>query len=84
MNMTNIILTDISAGITQLKNDPMGVIEEADGAPVAILNRNKPAFYAVPCALFESMMEQIEDMQLNILADDAKNDETVEVNIDDL
>lgn len=84
MRMTNIILTDVSAGITQLKADPMGVIEEADGAPVAILNRNKPAFYAVPCDLFESMMEQLEDMELNALADAAINDETVEINLDDL
>ncbi|MET2951309.1 type II toxin-antitoxin system Phd/YefM family antitoxin [Vibrio owensii] len=82
--MTNTILTDVSAGITQLKNDPMGVIEEADGAPVAILNRNKPAFYAVPCALFESMMEQLEDNQLNALADAAKHDETIEVKLDEL
>ena len=84
MSAINNILTDVSAGITQLKSDPMGVIAEADGAPVAILNRNKPAFYAVPCALFESMMEQLEDMELNSLADSAADDETVKVNLGDL
>lgn len=82
--MTNTIITDISAGITQLKTNPMGVIEEANGAPVAILNRNKPAFYAVPCELFESMMEEREDSQLMMMAEDAliRND-FVEVDIDD-
>ncbi len=83
--MTNTIITDISAGMTQLKTNPMGVIEEANGAPVAILNRNKPAFYAVPCELFERMMEEREDSQLMMMAEDAliRND-FVEVNIDDL
>ncbi len=60
MSVTNTILTDVSAGITQLKVNPMGVIKEAKGAPVAILNRNKPAFYAVPCELFETMMEALD------------------------
>jgi len=85
MSMTNTILTDISAGITQLKADPMGVIEEANGAPVAILNRNKPAFYAIPCELFESMVEELENNQLMIMAEDALNrDDFIEVDIDDL
>ena len=84
MSLTNTILTNLSAGITQLKNDPMKVMEEADGAPVAILNRNKPAFYAVPCALFEQMIEQLEDIQLNAIADAALDDETILVNIDEL
>ena len=56
MNLTNNILTDVSAGLTQLKNNRMGVLEEGHGAPVAILNRNKPAFYAVPAALYEKMV----------------------------
>ncbi len=85
MSMTNTILTDISAGITQLKADPMGVIEEANGAPVAILNRNKPAFYAIPCELFESMVEELENNQLMMMAEDALNrDDFIEVDIDDL
>ncbi|GLO64204.1 antitoxin [Vibrio sp. MACH09] len=85
MSMTNTILTDISAGITQLKADPMGVIEEANGAPVAILNRNKPAFYAIPCDLFESMVEELENNQLMIMAEDAINrDDFIEVDINDL
>lgn len=85
MSVTNTILTDVSAGITQLKADPMGVIQEAEGAPVAILNRNKPAFYAVPCDLFESMMEELENSQLMMMAEDAlKRDDFVEVDIDGL
>ncbi len=42
------VLADISAGISELKKNPMSVIEQGDGLPIAILNRNQPVFYAVP------------------------------------
>jgi len=48
MSKTHQILTDLSAGISELKKNPMAVVAQGEGAPVAILNRNKPAFYAVP------------------------------------
>ena len=85
MSVTNTILTNVSAGITQLKADPMGVIEEAEGAPVAILNRNKPAFYAVPCELFEGMLEELENAHLMMMAENAlERNDLVELAIDDL
>ena len=85
MALTHQILTDISAGITQLKANPMAVVEEAEGAPVAILNRNKPAFYAVPVELFEFMVDKLENIELMEMAKEAldRND-FVEVDIDDL
>ena len=54
------------------------------GEPVAILNRNTPAFYCVPADLYETMMEQLEDLELNKIADARANQKRVRVNIDDL
>ena len=34
------ILANVSAGISELKKNPMGVLQEAQGETVAILNRN--------------------------------------------
>ncbi len=48
MSATYPILADISAGISELKKNPMSVIEQDEGLPIAILNRNKPVFYAIP------------------------------------
>lgn len=48
MASTHPILADVSAGISELKKNPMSVVEQGEGAPVAILNRNEPVFYAVP------------------------------------
>ena len=42
MNVTHQILADISAGISELKKNPMAVIGQGHGNPVAILNRNEP------------------------------------------
>ena len=35
--------------------------------PVAILNRNQPAFYCVPAKTFEALMDKLEDQELNTL-----------------
>ncbi|AXL64452.1 plasmid stabilization protein, partial (plasmid) [Klebsiella pneumoniae subsp. pneumoniae] len=53
-----------AASITELKRDPMGTFNAGEGAPVAILNRNEPAFYCVPPALYAQLMELLEDQEL--------------------
>lgn len=84
MSLINNILSDATAGISQFKSNPMATIKEADGDVIAILNRNKPAFYAVPPELYEIMIEQLEDIELLEMARLAANGETVEVSLDDL
>jgi antitoxin StbD len=42
----------------------MAVVEQADGFPVAVLNRNQPAFYCVPAQAYELLMDRLEDMEL--------------------
>jgi antitoxin StbD len=84
MATTHPILADISAGISELKKNPMAVVEQGEGAPVAILNRNEPVFYAVPAAAYELMMDKLEDMELAAIVEARKDQPEVEVNIDDL
>ena len=67
MNMTHPVLANASARISELKKNPMAVIERAEGAPVAILNRNRPVFYAVPAAAWESLIDKQEDFELAAL-----------------
>lgn len=83
MATTNLILADISAGISELKKNPMAVVSQGDGAPVAILNRNEPVFYAVPAKAFELLMDKLEDVELAAIVEDRKDQPEVEVNIDD-
>lgn len=62
----------------------MAVVNEADGFPVAVLNRNQPAFYCVPAAAYELLMDKLEDIELAQLVQERQNSPEVEVSIDDL
>ena len=53
---------------------------------VVILNRNEPAFYCVPVKAYEALLEKLEDIELNALADARMSDgkAPVKVRLDDL
>lgn len=82
--MASHILTDVVASISELKANPMKVVASGEGLPIAVLNRNEPAFYCVPAKAYEAMMELIEDMELLELAKERDDEESVKVTLDDL
>ncbi|CAA7626771.1 type II toxin-antitoxin system Phd/YefM family antitoxin [Magnetospirillum sp. SS-4] len=82
--MTHLILTDVTASVSELKRNPMGTMAAGDGAPVAILNRNEPAFYCVPAKAYEALMERLEDLELNALADARRDQPVIKVTLDEL
>jgi len=82
--MPHVIHTAMTASVTDLKKNPMGTVAAGEGEAVAILNRNEPAFYCVPAAEYQAMVELLEDMELNAIADARMNEVGVSVNIDDL
>lgn len=47
----------------------MATVATGEGFPVAILNRNEPVFYCVPAKAYEALMDKLEDVELNALAD---------------
>ena len=78
------ILADNTTSISELKKNPMAVVEQADGFPVAVLNRNQPAFYCVPAEAYEMLMDKLEDIELAKIVEDRKDQPEIEVNLDDL
>lgn len=82
--MTYPVLTEIVASISELKANPMKVVASGDGMPVAVLNRNQPAFYCVPAAAYQAMMELIDDMALLKMVKERQNEESIAVSLDDL
>ncbi len=82
--MTYAVLADVAASVTDLKKDPMCTIREGNGETVVILNRNEPAFYAVPPARYEAMLELIDDLRLAEVVRERRGKSTVRVDIDDL
>ncbi len=78
------ILADMTVSISELKKNPMAAVDSGEGFPVAVLNRNKPAFYCVPADAYELLMDKLEDMELNKLADARRGQEVIKVSIDEL
>jgi antitoxin StbD len=79
-----LLYTNASVSISELKKNPTAVIEEADGFPVAVLNHNKPAAYLVPAAAFEAMMERLDDIELAKLVKERENQPTIRVDPNEL
>jgi antitoxin StbD len=84
MVTTHHILAEISAGVSELKKNPMAVVRQGEGAPVAILNRNEPAFYAIPAKTFEYIYEILEDVELQAIIEERKNQPEIKVDLDEL
>lgn len=82
--MVSVVLAEVTASVSELKRNPMGTVAAGEGAPVAILNRNEPAFYCVPAKAYEAMLERLEDIELNAIADSRANEAVIKVALDDL
>ncbi len=82
--MANAILATMTASISELKKNPMGTVDTGEGGAVAILNHNTPAFYCVPAALYEVMIDRLEDLELNAIADARHGQKVIKVSLDDL
>ncbi|AFT70172.1 prevent-host-death family protein [Alloalcanivorax dieselolei B5] len=62
----------------------MKVVASGEGMPIAVLNRNEPAFYCIPAKAYEAMMDLIEDKELLELAKRRIKEDSVRVSLDDL
>ncbi|MFA9487561.1 MULTISPECIES: type II toxin-antitoxin system Phd/YefM family antitoxin [unclassified Mannheimia] len=82
--MPSIVLTNTVASITELKTNPMATIRAAAGEPIAILNRNEPAFYCVPPHIYEYLMELADDAELARIVEERQFEESYELELADL
>ena len=82
MNMPLLARSGVS--ISDLKKNPSAVIAAAEGAPVAILSRNRPVAYVIPAQAWENIMETLEDIELSEIIREREGEPTVRVNIKDL
>lgn len=81
--MAHLGLARVAASVSDLKRNPMGILAAGEGGPVAILNRNEPAFYCVPAGVFVALMEKLEDRELNAIAGARAGQEEISVSLDE-
>ena len=82
--MSNRILAEATATVSELRKDPMGVVASGDGFAVAILNREGTVFYCVPAVAYETLMNRLEDAELNALADSRAGQSSRQIKLVDL
>jgi antitoxin StbD len=73
-----------SVSISDLKKNPSRIINQSEGAPVAILNHNKPSAYIIPADAFEPLMEKLEDCELSSIVKEREHEPRVKVSLDEL
>jgi len=73
-----------SVSISDLKKNPSRIINQSEGAPVAILNHNKPSAYIIPADAFEALMERLEDYELSRVVREREHESSVKVSLDEL
>ena len=80
------VLADLSISISEFKKNPADVLRRADNRPVAVLSHNKTAFYMVPPAVMEALLEELEDADLARIVRDrlAARDTPIPADIDEL
>jgi antitoxin StbD len=61
------LMTQQTVSMSEFKRNPASVLRSANRRPVAVLSHNKAAFYMVEPALFEAMLEQMADRDLEVL-----------------
>jgi antitoxin StbD len=75
---------EIAVSVSDLKKNPTAVMNEAGGAPVAVLNHNRVIAYMVPAETFETMMEHLDDVRLAEIIKQRSGEVPVPVTLDDL
>lgn len=76
------IFTSLTASISELKKNPMAVIDSNE--PVAILNRNKPVFYCIPADMYDHFLDMADDVRVAEIMEQRKHEKPMRVSLDDL
>jgi antitoxin StbD len=82
--LAGLVLAEMTASVSELKKNPMGTVALGEGAAVAILNHNEPAFYCVPAKAYEALMDRLEDIELNAIADSRHGERRIRATLDEL
>lgn len=74
----------MTISMSEFKKNPAAVLRDAKSKPVAVLNHNKAAFYMIEPALFEALLEELEDLDLHrtVLSRMGERAHAIEVDID--
>lgn len=73
-----------TVSVTELKRNFASVLSQAGEDPVAVLNHNRPEAYLLPAALYERIMERLEDLEDAALVRERADGPFVDVTLGEL
>ena len=82
--MAHELFANTVVSIAEFKADPLKVVASGKGLPIAVLDRDEPAFYCVPAKTYETILELIDDAELHKIVWERANEGTVKVSLDQL
>lgn len=74
----------VAISVSDLKKNPSAVFDQSGGDAVAVLNHNRVMGYMVPAAVYEAMVELIDDAELVRIAKDRAGEPSYPVALNDL
>ena len=54
----NTILADLTVSVTELQHNFADILKQADNAPIAVLDHNRPEAYLLPAAYYEQLISK--------------------------
>ena len=78
------IQADLAFSVSELKRNPMAVVNASSTEAVAVLNHNKVVAYMISPAVWEFLQDLYDDAKLAELAEAGDNQPVVEISISDL
>ena len=81
--MTNQTFSEVAVSISELKKNPMAAVASGKGFPIAVLNRNKPVFYCVPAAVYEALLDRLDDQELIAVVSERSAEPSIRVDLNE-
>ena len=78
------VLSHFAVSVTELKRNYADILKQADDAPIAVLNHNRPEAYLLPASHYERLMAYLEDLEDAKLVRERAAGPFVEVDFDAL
>ena len=78
------VLSHFAVSVTELKRNYAGILKEADDAPIAVLNHNRPEAYLLPAKHYERLMAHLEDLEDAKVVRERADGPFIEIDIDAL
>ena len=75
---------NIAVSVSDLKKNPSSIVNDAQGAAVAVLNHNRVMAYIVPPRTYEAMLDRLDDLDLAEIIKSRADEIGVPVKIDEL